>query len=209
MYKGIYYTHLFSVITFLLIYVIKTILLLANKEEGLVKFTKSIKVPEMIVSTLFLVTGVYMLFQIPEIKTLMIIKILVVFASIPVAVIGFKKRNKVLAVISLIMIIMAYGLAEMSKKQKSAVVPTETMDHSPAESTSNGHDIFINNCARCHGEDGKLGLMGSPDLSGSAMDLNTRIEVIKKGKGAMAGFEGILSDEQIRAVAEYSESLKK
>jgi mono/diheme cytochrome c family protein len=51
--------------------------------------------------------------------------------------------------------------------------------------------------------------MGSPDLSGSAMDLNTRIEVIKKGKGAMAGFEGILSDEQIRAVAEYSESLKK
>lgn len=209
MYKGIYYTHLFSVITFLLIYIIKTFLLLTNKEEGLVKFTKGIKVPEMIVSTLFLVTGIYMLFQIPEIKTLMIIKIIIVFASIPVAVIGFKKRNKVLAVLSLIMIIAAYGLAEMSKKQKSAVVPVESISDSPAGAVSNGHDIFMNNCATCHGEDGELALMGSPYLSGSTIDLNTRIEIIKKGKGAMVGFEGILSDEQIRAVAEYLDALRK
>ena len=91
MYKTIFYSHLVSVILFLLIYFIKTVLLLANKNEGLAKFTKTVKVPEMIISTLFLLTGIYMLTQIPEIKTLMIIKIIVVLAAIPLAIIGFKK----------------------------------------------------------------------------------------------------------------------
>ncbi|HEX8516623.1 MAG TPA: cytochrome c [Bacteroidia bacterium] len=210
MFKGIYYTHLISVIIFLLIYVIKTILLLVNKEESLVKFTKAIKVPEIIVSTLFLVTGIYMLFEIPEIKSMLIIKIVLVFASIPVAVVGFKKRNKVLAVISLLMIIAAYGLAEMSKKQKSSS-SSEPVIHNdvPAEATNSGHDIFMDNCARCHGEDGKLSLMGSPDLSASTMEMDAKIETIKKGKGAMAGFETMLTEAQIKAVAEYTESLKK
>ncbi|MES2395188.1 MAG: SirB2 family protein, partial [Bacteroidota bacterium] len=94
---GIRHTHLLSVILFLLIYLIKTVLLLSNKNEGLAKFTKVVKVPEMIVSTLFLVTGIYLLTQIPEIKTLLIIKIVAVLISIPLAIIGFKKKNKVLA----------------------------------------------------------------------------------------------------------------
>jgi mono/diheme cytochrome c family protein len=192
----------------MLIYFVKTIMLLANKEEALVKFTKGVKVPEMIVSTLFLVTGIYMLTQIPEIKSMMIIKIVLVLASIPIAVIGFKKRKKALAVISFLMIVASYGLAEMSKKQKSASVPAST-EEVVAGATVNGHDIFIANCMKCHGEDGKLGLMGSKDLTVSAMDLNARIEIIKKGKGAMTVFEGVLTDEEIKAVAEYTESLKK
>lgn len=204
MYKGIFYTHLISVNIFLLIYLVKTILLLANKEEVLAKFTKALKVPEMIVSTLFLVTGIYMLTQIPEIKSMMIIKIVMVFASIPLAVIGFKKKKKILALLSLLLIIGAYGLAEMSKKQKSAA-PAETI----VNTAGSGHDIFMANCMKCHGEDGKLGLMGSKDLTLSVMDLTAKIEVIKKGKGAMTGFEGVLTEEQIKAVAEYTESLKK
>src|SRR5471030_1312663 len=102
MFKAILYTHEISVFLFLLIYFVKTIMLLANKEEGLTKFTKGVKVPEMIISTLFLVSGIYLLTQVPVINMLLIIKIVVVFASIPIAVIGFKKRNKGLAVVSFI-----------------------------------------------------------------------------------------------------------
>lgn len=200
---GIRHTHLLSVILFLLIYLIKTILLLANKEDGLAKFTKIVKIPEMIISTLFLATGVYLLTQIPEIKSLMIIKIIVVLASIPLAVIGFKKKNKMLASISLLMIITAYGLAEMSKKQKS-----KTMENI-SESTTNGQELYTASCVKCHGDDGKLGLLGAPDLSASEMDLATRVEIIRSGKGAMTPFIGILTEEQIKAVAEYSEDLKK
>jgi mono/diheme cytochrome c family protein len=180
-------------------------LLLVNKNEDLAKFTKFVRIPEMIVSTLFLITGIYMLTQIPEVKSFMIVKIVLVFASIPLAVIGYKKRNKLLALLSLLLIFAAYGLAEMSKKQKSAV-PAESTETSAAIS---GHDIFTANCVKCHGEDGKLGLMDSPDLSVSTLDLNSKMEIIKNGKNAMTPFAGILTDDQIKAVTEYTETLKK
>ena len=93
MFTGLLHTHKLVVVLFLLIYIIKTVLLLIGKTENLEVFTKKVKVPEMIISFLFLVTGAVMLFQLPEIKTLLIIKIVAVFASIPLAVVGFKKKR--------------------------------------------------------------------------------------------------------------------
>lgn len=200
---GIRHTHLLTVILFLTIYLIKTVLLLMNKEEALAKFSKGFKVPEMIISFLFLGTGIYMMIQLPEIKSLLIIKIVAVLLSIPLAVIGFKKKNKMLAVASLILIIGAYGLAEMSKKQKS-----KSMEGISA-SNVNGQELYSASCAKCHGADGTLNLLGAKDLSVSTMDLNARIEIIKNGKNAMTPFFGMLNEEQIKAVAEYTETLKK
>jgi len=199
---GIRHTHLLSVILFLLIYVIKTFLLLANKNEGLAKFAKIVKVPEMIISTLFLATGIYMLMQVPEIKSLLIIKIVAVMLSIPIAIIGFKKKNKGLAVLALLLIIGAYGMAEMSKKQKTKALA------GISKSNLNGKELYEAACISCHGADGKLGVLGAGNLSESTMDLTARIELIKKGKAAMTPFEGILTEEQISAVAEYSITLK-
>ena len=200
---AIRYTHLTSVILFLLIYLIKTFLLLTNKNENLEKFTKVIKLPEIILSVLFLVTGIYMLTQIPEVKSLLIVKIIIVFASIPIAVIGFRKKKKVLAVLSFIMIVSAYGLAEMSKKQKTKAMETI------APSDVNGKELFNASCISCHETDGKLRLMGASDLSISTMDVDIRVDIIKNGKGAMTPFGGSLNDEQIIAVAEYVETLRK
>lgn len=200
---GIRHTHLLVVILFLLIYLIKTILLLTNNNEKLAAFTKKIKVPEMIISTLFLVTGIYMLTQLPEIKTLLIVKIIMVFISIPLAIVGFKKNNKALAFLSLLLIIGAYGMAEMSKKQKSKAL------ESLSETSIDGKEIFDISCSPCHGDDGKLGLMAAPDLSITHFDLAASIEIIKSGKGAMTPFDGSLNDNQINAVAKYIETLKK
>ena len=194
--------HLLSVILFLLIYIIKTYLLLFNKEEALAMFTKGFKIPEMIISFLFLATGIYLITQIPEIKSLLILKIIAVFISIPLAIFGFKKKNKILAASSLLLIIAAYGFAEMSKKQKSKSMSTIS------ESTVNGAELYNKSCVSCHGADGKLALMGAKDLSQSVMDLNAKMEIIKNGKNAMGPFGGILNDEQIKAVAEYTETLK-
>ena len=175
-------------------------MLLTNKTEGLQRFTKIVKVPEMIISALFLLTGIYMLTQIPEIKTMLIIKILIVFASIPIAIIGFKKSNKALAAVSLLMIISAYGLAEMSKKHSLKTA---------APAGNNGQEIYTVNCTRCHGDDGKLGLTGASDLSMTQLDDAGITEIIKNGRGAMAGFGGALSEEQTKAVANYVQTLKK
>jgi mono/diheme cytochrome c family protein len=182
-------------------------MLLTNNKDGLARFTKMVKVPEMIISVLFLATGVYMLTQIPEIKSFLIIKIVAVLVSIPLAIIGFKKGNKALAVISFLLLITAFGLAEMSKKQKSG---DTTEQVAPGENaTLNAEDIYTANCAKCHGDDGKSALLGASDLSISTLDANAKIEIVKHGKGVMTPFEGILNDEQIGAVIGYIETLKK
>ncbi len=199
---GIRHTHIISVILFLLIYLLKTVLLLISKNEALAKFTKAVKVPEMIISTLFLATGIYMLTQIPEIKSLLIAKIATVIILIPIAIIGFKKGNKILAVLSLFMIVSAYGMAEMSKKQKSKTL------QGISASNVNGQELYNAACLSCHGADGKLGTMGARNLSVSTMDLSARIEIIKNGKSSMNPFKGLLTDEQIKAVAEFSKSIK-
>ena len=200
MYNIIRYTHIVSVLLFLLIYLVKTLLLVMNKKDGLTSITKMVKVPEMIISFLFLGTGVYMMTQIPEINKLLIIKIALVLCSIPIAIIGFKKGNKFLAVLSLLMLITSYGLAEMSKKKSSAETPV---------AGGNGQEIFTANCSRCHGDDGKLALAGATDLSTSQLDRAAMSEIVKNGKGAMAGFKETLSEEQVSAVCDYTAALKK
>lgn len=200
MYKAFLHTHWLAVTLFFLIYVVKTVLLLSNKQDLLQKFTKITKVPEMIVSTLFLVTGIYMLTQLPEIKTIMIIKIALVLTSIPVAIIGFKKGNKILAALSLLMITASYGLAEMSRKHK-VVVEQNGM------AATDGKSLYEANCKLCHGDDGKMGAMGAADLSKTAMDVNTIKQTILNGKGNMAKIE--MSEEQATAISSYvEESIK-
>jgi len=89
---GMLHTHYLFVVLFTLIYLIKTILLLSDKDELLEKFKKKTKVVEMIVSFGFLATGVFLLTQLPVITTIMIVKIILVVLSIPLAVIGYKKK---------------------------------------------------------------------------------------------------------------------
>ena len=199
--------HKISVIIFLLIYLVKTILLVANQNENLEKFKKLTKVLEMIVSAAFLITGVWMLVQIGSIKTLQIIKIILVLASIPVAVIAYKKSNKALAIISLLMIIMAYGLAEMSKKQKA--IGTDENGLKSTDTAVLGQSVYTAYCVKCHGEDGKKGFMGAYDLSITTMDKPNIVNIITNGKESMTPFKDVLNEQQIQAVAEYVQTLKK
>ncbi|MGZ6540016.1 MAG: c-type cytochrome, partial [Bacteroidia bacterium] len=158
-----------------------------------------------VISALFLLSGIYLLMNVGAVSTLIIIKVVIVFASIPLAIIGFKKRNKALAVISILMIIAAYGLAEINKKHVAQ--PTNTSSNN--SSANAGQDIFSQNCVSCHGEDGKAGLSGAADLSTSTLSLQAKIDIIKNGKNGTMPSYSALNDEQIKAVAEYTETLKK
>src|SRR2546423_9324679 len=106
--------HVIVVNIFVLIYFIKIILLFTNI-SSLEKCSKAIRIPEMVVSTLFLVTGIWLYVILSAIKTLQIIKLACILISIPLAVTGFKKLNKAMAVLSFLLIVGAYGLAEMAK----------------------------------------------------------------------------------------------
>lgn len=182
--------HSISVTIFFLIYFIKTLLLLSNAHAQLAKFKFYTRILEIIVSSLFLITGVYLMTQIPEIKSMLIIKLLLVVASILVAIIAYKKANKILALLSFMFILGAYGLAEMSR-----------MGNKVNAELSNGKAIYEQNCAVCHGNDGKLGMAGASDISQTSLQKQEIVNIILNGKGAMPRVQ--MTEEQANAVADY------
>ncbi|MEO8147386.1 MAG: SirB2 family protein [Bacteroidia bacterium] len=201
MYTGILHTHTLVVSLFLLIYLIKTVLLFLGKTEMLQNFTRKFRVPEMIISVLFFATGIYLAVNTGNGGTWLWVKLAAVLISIPLAVIGFKRMNKNLALLSLILLIYSYGISETKspffKKENKAV---ETVD---------GKEIYEAKCISCHGIDGKLGMSGSKDISLSQLKPEEKIKLITNGKNAMKGYKEVLTAEQINAVAEYTETLKK
>ena len=190
------HSHTLFVVLFTLIYLIKTILLLSDKDELLEKFKKKTKVAEMIVSFGFLATGVFLITQVPEINKFMIIKLVLVFASIPLAVVGFKKKNKILATLSFFFIVVSFSLAYKSKAFKAGENIVAV----------NGKEIFADKCALCHGDNGKLGLSGAKDLSITQLSHVGIVEIVTNGKNTMAAYKGTLSTEQIEAVASFIET---
>jgi mono/diheme cytochrome c family protein len=195
--EAIALTHRISVTLFFLIYVVKTVLLLSNRQDLLQKFTKMTRVVEMIVSALFLITGVYLMTLLTTIPVMLWIKVALVLASIPVAVIGFKKGNKILAALSLLMITASYGLAEVQKKKREK---GETV----AVTNTDGKEIYDAKCTLCHGADGKAGLSGASDISATVMSTDSIKYTILHGKNKMAPVD--VSEEQAAAVAAYVES---
>ncbi|MFQ3215410.1 MAG: mono/diheme cytochrome c family protein [Marivirga sp.] len=71
-----------------------------------------------------------------------------------------------------------------------------------------GKEIYLAECKKCHGVDGKKGLFKSPDLSATKLNLSEKVAWIKQGKGVMPGYDGKLSDEEIKSVAAYLDELK-
>lgn len=212
MFKGILHLHITSVILFLIIYLIKTLFLVLNETDKLDAFKSKTKVLEMIISTTFLVSGIYLMFNVPEIKTMLIVKIIIVLAAIPTAVVAYKKSNKLLAVISLLMIVMAYGLAEMSKKPSVASTKSSVVDNDLSNeeyAVKYGPELYKSDCNKCHGENGDLGISGAFDLSKSILTTEEAIQVISNGRGNMVGFKDVYSEKQINAVAVYIQSLRK
>ncbi len=85
----------------------------------------------------------------------------------------------------------------------SDALPNET----PEEK---GENLYILNCASCHGEDGKLGSSGAKDLSVSKLNDKQIEQIIRKGKNAMPSQEAILeTDENIKLVIEHLKTLRK
>lgn len=182
-------THVIVVTVFLLLYLIKTFLLVANKNKLLTGFTKVMKVPEMIISTLFLASGIWMIVLMGGIlHRMMIIKIAIVLISIPLAVVGFKKQNKLLAVIAFLFVVSAYGIAEMGKHPK--VKPT------PEGQAISGTELYKSNCQSCHGPKGDLGNNGAADLSLSTLDHGKSLQVINDGKSPMPAYNSLSATEK-------------
>jgi len=196
--------HRILVSLFLLQYVVKLVMLVTGKKEQLASYTKSTRIVEMLVSVGFLITGIYLLIY-TEVTTLMIVKIICVFAAIPLAVVGFKKGNKALAALSVVLILAAYGLAEVNKKQLGQI---KVDTSSATDEIEKGKMLYQASCIGCHGADGKLGLSGAKDLSITTLTIDEQKAIIKNGKSPMPGYKD-LTDDQLNALVGYIGGFRK
>lgn len=78
-----------------------------------------------------------------------------------------------------------------------------------AVSNQKGKLVFKQYCIVCHGADGKLAVSGAKDLSVSVISKEEAIAQVTNGKGLMTPYKDILSEEQIGAVVDYIQELRK
>lgn len=72
-----------------------------------------------------------------------------------------------------------------------------------------GAKIYKQYCVACHGLYGDMGASGAFNLKESTLSLEERIQVITNGRNAMTPFKSLLSEEKIKAVAEYTMTLSE
>jgi mono/diheme cytochrome c family protein len=70
-----------------------------------------------------------------------------------------------------------------------------------------GYDVYLANCARCHGQDGQGGV--GPKLAGGAVvndfpDPADEIRQVEDGEGTMPSFKNRLSTAEIEDVVAYT-----
>ncbi|MFN3939480.1 MAG: c-type cytochrome [Chitinophagales bacterium] len=101
----------------------------------------------------------------------------------------------------LVMVIVFMGCASDAQHNNS-------VDSGNSYTLLPGEQIYMDNCKLCHGKNGGLGLSGASDLRSSTLDTAQVISVLTNGRNAMASFKGILTEEEINAVAAYVQNLK-
>jgi cytochrome c553 len=201
--------HFITVSVFLLIYLVKTIMLLANKDEQLESLNGILIIFEIMISFVILITGIMLIIQSSQFYNyLLLAKYVLFLLSIPLAIIGFKKANKFMAVTSLVFLIVTFGLGEMAKKYGFILgVPVEVQDAKSAsyDLGKHGEALYMSGCVRCHGEDGTSAIRGAADLSVSVMKPEDKLKVIKKGHNDMPAFI-MLTDQDLKAIVFYIEA---
>ena len=108
---------------------------------------------------------------------------------------------KVLSFISLLML-LTFACSNTSNSKS-------TTTNSNTVATADGKAIFKTYCVLCHGSDGKQQLNGSKDLTVSTLTEAETLQVITKGRNAMAAYESTLSEDELKAVAAYVMNFRK
>ena len=118
-------------------------------------------------------------------------------------------KNSLLKYFKLFALLLALGLLGACGSEE----PTNERKRRPKPKkkvvTDLGEKLYKNKCVICHGIDGDLQFNGAKNIQESVLTLEDRINLINNGKGLMTPFKGILTEDEMKAVAEYSMKLTK
>ncbi|MCS6895262.1 MAG: c-type cytochrome [Bacteroidia bacterium] len=171
------------------------------------QWAQRLKKVHMVLDTLLVLTGVYLLLKAPEaFSPPYLLKYILTLAAVGLAIAGSRRNNKRLSIAAFFLLTYAYGLSlqrdfflksEAQKVEKLAV---------QAPSVAEGQKLYSVLCSRCHGSDGQAKYRKSPSLHPiQNPDTNYWAAVIRNGKGMMPAHT-YLSDNQISSLIAYLRS---
>ncbi len=108
--------------------------------------------------------------------------------------------KRVVSVIEVITLVVALGFVV-------ALFANEPGGSGAAARSGPGYDVYLANCARCHGQDGQGGV--GPKLAGGAVvkafpTRSDQVRLVENGEGTMPSFRGDLSTAEIQEVVDYT-----
>lgn len=212
---GILHTHTLIVSLYLLQLLIRVVLMAAAKQETLAKYSKAMRVPHIVLATLMLGTGIFLMVRqgqsVDGIQPYVWLKFALVLASIPLGVVGSKRNSVALTGFAFVVLAAVMGLAYAkpaalrSTATKSIEVVKADLDMDKVKA---GQPLFEQYCVLCHGSDGAAGIQGAKNLVQSVMPDADIVAIIKNGKGMMPANPD-LSDDQVAQIKEYVKYFRK
>ncbi|MCX7606417.1 MAG: cytochrome c [Bacteroidia bacterium] len=163
-----------------------------------------LKKVHMILDTLLLLTGIYLLWKAPlALSAPYILKYILVIGAIGLAVAGSRKRNKKLSMAAFLLLAYGYGLSlqrDFFLRSDAARVASLAREEVSLEA---GAELYRTLCARCHGPEGRAGYRKSASLHPAQQtDTSYWAAVIRAGKGVMPA-HGYLTEAQISSLILY------
>ncbi len=112
-YIAIKHTHMAFAILYFVIFNVKGLLFLFSEREKYLSYKSKTIAVEMLLSVLFLLSGIHLLIQkgMGNMPGIFHLKLTLVILSIPLGIVGFKKENKVLVSLSMACILSVLLIA--------------------------------------------------------------------------------------------------
>ena len=209
---GMLHTHTTMVFLYLIILGIRVILFAMGNTGALESFSKRTRMIGIVASILLLATGIFLMVRSPlGLEPFIFAKMGLMVASIPVGIIGFKRKKLPLAVLSFLLLCGSLVLAYTKPAflRSSADVKGISADAGNDKAVLEaGKVVYESACKLCHGPSGDAGFQGAKNLQQSTMADAEIKTLIRQGKGMMPANTD-LSDKQVEDVIAYVKYLRK
>lgn len=134
----------------------------------------------------------------------------------PAGVTGLAVKCAVLC--AFVIMTLGYALAAAPREAATAQAKSGARRASAQKTQARGREVYISNCARCHGGDGRgqttLGLsVEAPDMTDARWHARRgarrMTQSVARGRGQMPAFAGKLTKAEIAATIAYVRTLRK
>jgi mono/diheme cytochrome c family protein len=201
------HSHTLVVSLYLLQLLLRLIMMAAATPEKSAKFTRAMRIPHIVLSVLFLGTGIFLMARQETIQPYVWMKLGLIAASIPVGIIGGKRNSVPLTGFAFLLLAGAMALAFIKPMRTTTTKEVQETGENTATIKA-GQQLYIQRCELCHGGDGTKAFQGAKDLKASTMEDAAIMDIIRKGKNMMPPNQDF-TDQQVEELKEYVKYLRK